>query len=227
MNRVNLIFFILIILASSNAIVSADGQMEIAKLPYDGLFLMHETISSKLPIDQPFRLHLFSSNPDVKTSDITLQLVSKTETLPIYLDECGYIDLPIRNDLVGQGAFIVSNQPKGTMVLRGEVCSQIPLQNRGIKYNNLISSVITANAVKEIAQNIPEVTSVKYLKTLHLSIDQEGNEPVVIRLRDKETITLNPDKFGNVLIPIEDYLIEQNPVVEFPSDNVFFTKPLE
>jgi hypothetical protein len=230
MNNISRIFtglIVLVFFTSIPLIVFASDNVDVAKLPYDYLFQLQETLSQKLPKDLPFYLRIFSSNPEVKSSDITLRLVSKNETVEIALDQWGYIDLPIRRDLVGEGAFVISNQPKGTMLLQGVTRSQIPLQNRSIRYKALLSPVIAAKSAKGIGQSISEIKSAKYRNSLHLIIDQEGSEPVIIRLGNEKTVKLTPDEFGNVLIPLEDNLLQKNPIVEFPSDKVFLTTPCE
>jgi hypothetical protein len=201
--------------------VEVIANEEFAKLPYDRLLQIQDTILKNLPSGQPFFMHIFSSNPQVKNSDISLHLVSANEKIEIPLDKRGFIELPIRRDLVGQGAYIVSNQPKGTMVLRGESRSDVPLKSRKIDYKELISPVIAANSVSQIAKEIPEITSARYINSINLFVDQDGNAPVIIRPKGGKEIQIFPDKFGNVLIPIEEELQLKNPIVEFPSDDVF------
>lgn len=225
MNKIRIIlptFIVLFFLASVSLTVFAKMENEMANLPYDSLFQLHEIYSKKLPKDKPFWLHLSSTNPKVESSDIILHLISKDEKIKIPIDNCGYIDLPVRKDLVGIGAFVVTNQPKGTMVLRGKTKSQITLQNRAISYKDLMSGVLISKSAEKIAQNIPEIEAEKYIKSLHLVINQDVRKPVIIRLRNGKTVELIPDDFGNVLVPFEENLIETNPMVEFPCDEVFF-----
>lgn len=207
--------------------VTADGSEEFAKLPYDKLLLVQDTVVKNLPSNQPFYLHIISSDPKVKNGDISLCLVSTNERIEIPLDKHGFIKLPIRRDLVGQNAYIISNQPKGTLVLQGESRSRVPLENRKIDYTQLISPVVAANSVKTLANDLPEVLSARYINSIELFVDQEGNSPVIIRSKKKDKIKLFPDECGNVLIPIEEDLKTRNTIVEFPSDNVFFISPRE
>lgn len=205
--------------------VSVANNVEVAKLPYDSLLQLQDTMLKTLPLKLPFRLHIFSHNPEITSNDITLLLVSDKETVKIPINKFGFIELPIRRDLVGKGAYVVTDQPKGTMALQGESVSQIPLQNQTISYRELISPVVATKSVSEIAKNIPEVISERHIQSLHLIVEQEYKMPVIIRLGSQQLIEIHPDECGNVLIPIEDYLVNKGTVVEFPSDKVFFTKP--
>lgn len=195
-----------------------------AKLPYDSLFKMQETMSVRSPQDQPILIRIFSSSPDVKNSTIILTLISKNESVEIPKDECGFIDLPMRKDLVGHGAFVVSNQPKGSLILRAESKAEISLTNKTISYLTLIKPILVVEQVQEIAKNTSGILSEKYKKSLNVIIEQESNKPVIVRISSKENINLFSDTNGNVSIPIEERLKKINPIVEFPSDKAFYAK---
>jgi hypothetical protein len=228
MNKIIKTFNLIVILAlfiSLFSPVAIADNLEVAKLPYDSLLKLHDTMTKTLSKNIPLYLKIFSYDPEVRISDITLQLVSNKDSIEIPIDPCGYINLPIRRDLVGHGAYFVSNQPKGSMGLHGEFGSQVPLHNKTISYKELISPVVAAESASVLFRDVLEVTEESHLESLHLIIDQESVGPVIIRLEPQNSIELYPDGYGNVLIPIEDNLFQKNPVVEFPSDKVLMTKP--
>lgn len=201
------------------------GNEEVAKLPYDKLLQIQDTMMKTLPKDQPFYFHIFSSDPEVTRSDIVLHLVSKNEKIIIPLDKRGFIELPIRRDLVGQEVYIVSNQPKGSMVLRGESRSRVPLKNKAIHYSDLISPVVAANSARKITKNVSEKASERYMESIHLFVDNGAGTSIIVKSDNHILVELFPDKDGIVQIPVEENLLAKNPVVEFPDDNVFFINP--
>jgi hypothetical protein len=210
-----------------SSLAYSNNNTNFAKLPYDSLLQLQEKVSEGLSPKQKFFLHIVSDDTQIKPSDIFLELISNEEKIEIKIDHRGFFDLPIRKDLVGKEAFVVSNQPKGSLLLQVEISSQVQLQNKQILYSDLMSPITTVNLVNKTAQDHSAISPERYLKSLHLQIDQETSAPVIIRFGSNQITKLSTDKDGVVLIPYKENWLSKNPVVEFPTDQVFHTKPWE
>ena len=86
----------------------SNEEKNFAKLPYDSLFQLQEKVSEGLSHQQQFFLHIISNDPTIQSNDISIDLVSNNEKVAIKIDHRGFFDLPIRKDLIGKEAFIVS-----------------------------------------------------------------------------------------------------------------------
>lgn len=225
MNSLQKKLLLLAVLPALFFLVSYAFCTETAKLPYDTLFKLHETMRETLPKELPFNIRIYSYDPNVKIEDISIQLISNEKQITIPVSQSGIITLPIRKDLVGKGAYVVTNQPKGSMALQGEFIKQIPLKNKSIRYRDLISPLVAVNSSKKIVENVSEITGKKYMKSLNLFLEQEDRKPIIIRIESPTPVEIFPDQDGNVTIPFGSDLLQQNPIVEFPCDKVFLSKP--
>ena len=193
------------------------AQAEDARVPYAFVYKILETQErlSRSYTNLQVVVRMKSSNPAVKIDDLSVVLESKTQKTPVTLGSDGRFTLPIKQDWLLDDAWLVVNQPKGTMLLDWHVgLSGASITNQ-MHYAELMRPVSDLDPVQaEMVRAFPSAPrlTVDGMKLIF----PEGKESlVVIRAKGGER-TLKPDEHHIVIIPLETGLMVENPEVWIP-----------
>jgi hypothetical protein len=188
---------------------------EPARIPYEFIYQVQqrEAALTRTYTNLIMYLRLKSSLPEVKTGDLKIYIDSKGGRIPVTLDTNGTFAVPMLESLLEEKAWLVSNQPKGTMNFNwyvGLVVSEVP--TNGIHYGSLMRplkdlEVIRSQMVPGLASPTNQALRLKYAK------DKEGIVVIHAKSGDKVYKT---DAAHTVAIPWEPALLEEDPEISIP-----------
>lgn len=201
--------------------IVAEAEEPVAILPYRALY---EMIPKENRIEsQTIRAQIRSQKPGVASKDIRLRLVYGNSERVLELDETGCMNLPIDGNLVTKNASIVSNQPKGTLVISGFLASDADLGivNGTSTYRKLMR---LAKAQYDKARALEKEGLIKGIKEsdcpIRLRSEKYADFRVIIRDQDRpETIASDGHHTVTILLGMKFW--ETNPEVQFePADSI-------
>jgi hypothetical protein len=180
------------------------------------------------------RVRVTSDNPNVHPNDITLKVESRKYSADLPINNNGFISFDVDKNLIGKNAFLVSNQPKGTIITQFVMVikKKLSLQNGSIRYKELVTPLLAGkravDQVNTITEEVEEVLeSIDYMKMTSITLHLENSDRKPVVITAEENIRIIPDQKGNVIIPFRQDLLRQNPLVFFPSKNVMYITPFE
>lgn len=191
----------------------AQGQ-DNARMPYQFVYKIQKTkerlAQTYTNLDVVVRMK--STNANVKITDLDVYIQTKAGKHPLLLGRDGEFTIPMRPDWVSEDAFIVVNQPRGTMALDWNCALLGAHMTNRIRYQELMRGVKDLPAVQaEMARAFPgaptpEVVGMK----LHFPA---GSDPAVVLKTKNGEKTLKPDSNRTLTVPLEPALLEENPEV--------------
>jgi hypothetical protein len=189
---------------------------ETARLPYGEIFRIQQA-QAALARDHTnlaLVLTMRSTQPSVKYSDIRAYVDAKSGPIPIPIEVYGDFILPVREDLLAEGPWIVVNQPKGTMELACDARLAPALARsltNAVHYGPLMRAVRECNDVQDKMRQYfpaaPRLVSVG----LRLSFRQP-DAAVIIHAKSGDR-KLVSDALGKLLIPVDEDLLDEDPLM--------------
>ncbi len=215
---------LLLVLAGSSALIRAQdtgssasetAETEVgarATLPYRHLMRIAQSDRAREKDAESYRLRIASS---IGTAPEKIRLVidSREGAIPLLVDDQGFFEVPNTLDLLAENPLVVTNQPRGTLNI--SVSLEVPpfdppeIEDGKVPYRELFGPLIE---LQEVVRKVNPTFGLPGNGQLALSI--ETDQPIRIT-RDFGTRTFRP-KDGIVLMVLEAYLLEENPVVEIP-----------
>jgi hypothetical protein len=193
---------------------------EDARLPYHLLrgMQMAQLEMSRGHTNLAIVLQMRSTLPDVKYSDITAYMDAKAGKIPVPIGAAGSFAVPLREDLSAEDPWIIVNQPKGTMILSwqaGLAPALVRQMTNALHYGPLMRVVRECDEVQESMRQFfpgaPRLTAVG----LRLIFRSSAIAPMaIIHARDGDR-RLPADTLGELVIPIDGDLMEENPMMTF------------
>jgi hypothetical protein len=194
---------------------------ELAKLPYATI---HNLVSQhvKGAQEEEARFTIESSIKGVTSKDISIYIDSRKGRIPVKLNSDGTFSFPLRDDLLQENPFVVTNQPKGSMNLNATfpITPQFkfPYDGGDIRYSSLfVSDESFPQITKEVARVEKEV-GITRTKTQRIFefVPKNRNKGAVIIKSKKGGISIPPDADGLVKINYDPILSREDPWVTFP-----------
>ena len=110
----------LIILLAISGISTSTNAQDLATIPYRVLLEMADVDLKEVASvsGETMSLTTTSTNPQVPTSAIKIDLVAGKTRRPLTIADDGRFELPISQELVDSNAILITNQPKGSMRLK-------------------------------------------------------------------------------------------------------------
>jgi hypothetical protein len=193
---------------------------EDARLPYSYLYRLQKTqadLAAAYP-DLEIFLRLESLSPEVKPGDIHAFINSKSGKIPIRIGQQGGFSVPMRDDLLAEDPWLITNQPRGTMALnwkRGLAQWLVGQMTNSIHYARVMRALKDCDRVQEKMREIfpasPKLVASGLRVTFPLAT-QRGR--VLIHSRDGER-KLTADSTGSAIIPLDPDLLAEDPVMTF------------
>jgi hypothetical protein len=191
---------------------------EDARLPYHEIYRMLKVQLdlSHVHTNLALVLQMHSTLPDVKFSDIKASIDAKSGVLPVVIGPEGVFSAPLRDDLLAEDPWIVVNQPKGTMQLkwRAGLAPALARQvTNDVHYGPLMRAVRECDdvqdAMRQFFPTAPRLTAVGLRLTFRSSAIGAG---AVIHAKSGDR-RLPADTLGELIIPVDADLIEENPLM--------------
>jgi hypothetical protein len=161
-------------------------------------------------------LQMRSTLTNVNYSDIKASIDSKSGPIPVAIGTDGAFSLPMRDDLLAEDPWILVNQPKGTMELNwhaGLAPSLVRQMTNAIHYAPLMRAVMECDDVQEAMRQFfpaaPRLTAVG-LRLTFRSTSIGAAAIIHAKTGDRR---LAADTLGQLIIPVDGDLLEENPVM--------------
>jgi hypothetical protein len=194
------------------------ANAEDAKLPYHELYSMEKV---QLDLSRTYTnlalvLQIRSTQPNVNFSDIKASIESKSGAIPVAIAAGGAFSVPMRDDLLAEDPWIAVNQPSGTMELSWHAGLSPALAHQltnSVRYGFLMRTVRQCDYVQDAMRQFfpasPRLTAVG----LRLFFSPTARGPAAIIHSIGGDRRLAADSLGELIIPIDGDLIDQNPVM--------------
>jgi hypothetical protein len=194
------------------------GAAEDARLPYHEIYQMQKV---QLDLSRTYTnlflvLQMRSTLPTVKYNDIKAFIQAKSASIPVAIGADGIFSVPMREDLLAEDPWILVNQPKGTMQLNwhaGLSPSMARQLTNNIHYGPLMRAVRDCDDVQEAMRQFfpsaPRLTAVGLKLTFRSSAISAA---AIIHAKTGDR-RLPADTLGELIIPLDGDLLEENPVM--------------
>ena len=191
---------------------------EPARLPYELIYQIQKTeaVLSRRFTNLDMRLRLNSALPGVRIRDLIVYIDSKDGPIPVSLNPTnGGFSLPMLDSLVADRAFVVVNQPKGTMHFEWYVGLKVGyLPTNGMRYRDVMQPLKALEEIRAEMQAIPGAP-VLTIYGLKLIYPPEKEAAVVVHAKSGDRVFKTSPAHA-LVIPYEPALLEENPVVSIP-----------
>lgn len=191
---------------------------EPARLPYELIYRIQETEASlsRSFTNLEMQLRLSSTLPEVAISNLAVYIDSKDGRIPVQLNPAnGSFSLPMRDSLVTEGAWVVANQPKGTMKFEwymGLKVSEVP--TNGVHYRDLMRPLKALEVIRGEMEKIPGSPPLAIFG-LKLIFPPEKEAAVVVHAKSGDRVYKTGPAHA-LVIPYEAALLVENPEVAIP-----------
>jgi hypothetical protein len=191
---------------------------EPARLPYELIYQIQKTEASlSLNFTNLYMyLALSSTLPEVGIRDLVVYIDSKDGRIPVELNPTnGSFSLPMRDSLVAEGAWVVVNQPKGTMKFEwymGLKVGEVP--TNGVHYRDLMRPLKALEVIRGEMEKIPGSPPLTIFG-LKLIFPPEKEAAVVVHARSGDRVFKTGPTHA-LVIPYEAALLVENPEVAIP-----------
>jgi len=195
---------------------------ENARLPYQHLYRI-QTVQAALCQSHTnllLVLQLRSASTNVKTSDIEAFIDSKSGKIPLPIGPDGEISVPVRDDLLAEDPWLITNQPKGTMQLNwraGLARSFVRQMTNSIRYAPLMRALRDCEDVqakmREFFPGSPKLT----VAGLKLVFPREAKPASLVIHARSGSQKLETDAAGELFLPIDPALQAEDPLVTLSS----------
>lgn len=190
---------------------------ENARIPY-ALLLKIQLTQKKIAAAHSnllISVRLVPQSSNVSSSSLAAHIEVKTNQIPIKLGPNGEINVPLRHDWLNDDAWLVVNQPKGTMLLDWSIEVVGNFSTNRIRYAEFMKSLIEIDPIQaEMGKAFPNSPRLA-IQGLNLYFLKSEDCKVVIRSKNGDQ-TLKPDPLGLVFVPLNKALLEENPEVWMP-----------
>jgi hypothetical protein len=196
-------------------ILAAPAWADNARLPYSQLYY---TQKAQLELNRTHTnllvmLTMQSTLPDVKTASLNVYIDSKSGKIPIPIGPVGDFAIPLRDDLLAENPWVVTDQPKGTMKLNWEGALILGHLANPVHYSRLMQPVRDYEVVQEQMRryfpNSPRLATTG----LKLAFpDAQKKAVAVIHARDGDR-KLVANSQGEIIIPLTTDLLEEDPEI--------------
>ena len=193
---------------------------ENARLPYQHLYLI-QTVQAALCQSHTnllLVLQLRSASTNVKTSDIEAFIDSKSGKIPLPIGPDGEISVPVRDDLLAEDPWLITNQPKGTMELNwqaGLSKSLVRQMTNSVRYSPVMQAVRECDDVQEkMRQFFPAAPKLTLAGLKFIFPPPIKAAALIIHAKDGDR-KLEADTNGELIVPLDESLLDENPMMTF------------
>jgi cell division protein FtsL len=157
-------------------------------------------------------LRMEPASTNVATSNLVVYIDAKSGKIPVKIDSDGDFSVPMSNELLAENPWIITNQPRGTMKLDWFVGLVVRRLGTAVSYRPLMQVVRDCADVRErMRQVFPGAPKAK-VSGLKLVFSRGTSATVTIHSQRGDR-KLETDAKGEVLMPLDPDLFEENPLV--------------
>ena len=191
------------------------AMAENARLPYHRLYSVQkaQTQWNLAHTNLVVVMTLQSIQPCVKPTDLAMFIDDKNGKIPVVIHPTGDFTIPLRDDLLAEDPWVISNQPKGTMKFSWKLGVIPGAITKSFHYARLMQPVQDSQTIQDQMRGFFPGSPKMTLAGLKLTFPPAPKTPVVIiHARDGDR-KLKADAQGQVVIPLVSELLEENPEI--------------
>jgi hypothetical protein len=199
------------------SLLAAPALAENARLPYHQVYEAQKAQAdwNRDHTNLVVVMIIQSIQPDVKTSDLTVYIDTKTGKIPIEIGATGEFTIPMRDDLLAEDPWIITNQPKGTMKLNWQIGVIPGRLTKSVHYARLMRPVRDSETVQEQMRRYFPGSPKLTMTGLKLTFPPGQKAAVaVIHARDGDR-KLEADEQGEMILPLTTDLLDEDPEISF------------
>lgn len=195
-------------------LLSASSAECSSTFPYAKLYSLYER-GTKIHAPNVHPLFVVASkDKSIKPSSISLAILAKSGTIDLRIDRDGEIrGFPMSAELLKENPPVLSNQPKGTLLIGGGIGLDLP-DSLTFSYKQLNDLLNQATAEMKRAAGMMLSFMVPRAKGIILEFSTPKNQIVTIGYHSGAKI-LHVDADGGIALPIEQGSLAENPTVTF------------
>jgi hypothetical protein len=154
-----------------------------------------------------------SERAEVKSSDFKLFIDAKAGQIPVEIRPGGEFTVPVRDDLLAEDDWIITNQPKGTVRLNWRVALLPGRLGRSFHYGRIMRPVRESETIHEQMRTIFPGSPKLTVTGLMIGFAPTDKAPVVTIHSKDGNRNLTANDRGEVIIPLTADLLEEDPLV--------------
>jgi hypothetical protein len=191
---------------------------EPARLPYELIYRIQQTEAglSRNFTNLEMRLRMKSTTPGVAIPDLKVYIDSKGGPIPVALDPAsGSFTLPMKDSLVAEEAWVVVNQPKGTMNFEWYVGLKVgDVPTNGVHYRDLMRPLQALEIIRNEMEKVPGSPPLT-IYGLRMIFPPEKETSVVVHAKGGDKV-FKTGATHALVIPYETSLLLEDPKVSIP-----------
>ncbi|MGP8201889.1 MAG: DUF2987 domain-containing protein [Limisphaerales bacterium] len=197
------------------SVLAGPVRADNARLPYH---LLYNAQKARMELNRAHTnllvmLTMKSTLPDVKITDLAVSIDAKGGKIPVEIGVAGDFILPMRDDLLAEDPWVIINQPKGTMKLSMQVGIVPGPLGHSLHYKHVMLPVRESQEVQEQLRSFFPGSPPQVMTGLRLTFSAGQEKPVVVIHAKGGDRKLEADDHGEIILPLEDILLEEDPVV--------------
>ena len=203
---------VMALLSGASALRAGDND---ARLPYELVYKIQQT-TKRFALEYTnlsVVVCLKSQRPTVKTGDLDVHIQTKAGNYPVLLGRDGQFSVPMRPEWVAENAFLIVNQPAGTMALDWNCSLSGARLTNQMRYQELMLGVKDLPAVKaEVSKAFPALP-MQQVSGLKLIFAKDKQAEVIVK-RAAGVKSFKPDTNNVIIVPLDSTLLNENPEVQ-------------
>jgi hypothetical protein len=190
-------------------------QAENARLPYHQIYSVQKAQAelNRTHTNLLILLVMQPTSPDVKISDLKVYIDSKSGPIPIVINTLGDFVIPMRDDLLAEDPWLITNQPRGTMRLSWKMGLMPGPMPKSIHYAKLMRPLRDCQDVQDEMRQLFPGTQKATVAGLKFTFPRAEKRAVItIHSREGER-TLEANDNSEITVPLISDLIEEDPEI--------------
>ncbi|HWD21418.1 MAG TPA: hypothetical protein VHB20_19280 [Verrucomicrobiae bacterium] len=187
---------------------------ENARLPYAAIYHM-ERIQGELAHTYTNLVVILRITPTVKTNSLQVYIDAKSGRIPVTVGPDGDFNVPLRDDLLADETWIVTNQPKGTMKLDWGLALAVDRVASPTRYGRLMKPVRDCEYVEARMREVLPTTAKINITGLKITFPSTAASPSVTIHSRTGLQKLGAGPQRDVIIPLNAAWLDEDPEISF------------
>lgn len=188
-----------------------------ARLPYRLLYNAQKTEQN---LNQSYTnlvimLTMQSTLPGVKPTDVDAYIDAKSGKIPIPIGSEGDFSVPLRDDLLAEDPWLITNQPKGTMKINSKIGVILGHLPNTVHYSRLMGPVRDGENVQEQMRRFFPGSPKLTMTGLKITFLTAKSPPVIVihaRGGDRKLVA---NQESEIILPLTPDLLDEDPEITF------------
>jgi hypothetical protein len=207
-------------LLASVLLMALPSRAENARLPYAQLYQMQRVQNelSATYTNLVVNLRMEPASTNVRSGDLDAYIDAKSGRIPIKIGPEGDFIVPMRDDLLAENPWIITNQPRGSMRLNWFVGLVVRPLGVSVRYRALMQVVRDCGDVRERMRQVFPGAPKGTVSGLKLTFSPPGASASAVIHSERADRKMEVDAKGEVVLTFDPDLFEENPLVTFSKE---------